>query len=536
MAETVNLLDGRYRIDALLGEGAMGTVSRGLDTLLARPVAIKILKSAYGRDAESVERFYFEARMAARIVDAHVVAIYDIVSEGSTHAIVMECVDGPSLATVLTGGVLDETRAIAYARQIAAALCAAHAHELVHRDLKPANVLINGSGILKVTDFGLARAFGRSDLTIDSPGTLVGSVHYFSPEQAQGRALGPASDLYSLGIVLYECCFGTVPFTGDSAVAIALAHVQRPAPTVSDLERGMSPGLARIVARLLHKDPRERFASASDVAIALAALVGPSAAVGGTYTTDAPTLIGRVAGVPPNRLRRNVSVDGSPRPSPTARRSALRGRLAALASFVVAAIGAGVLRAGDAASRATRRLTSRARGLPLSARGLAIGLGLVALVALAFVVARPRAIAIADVRGISVDRARTSLVARGLHVATRSRADERARPGLVIEQNPRPGMTSTEGSTVTLTVSSGLPMLAVPNLIGASFAAAVARLGPVKLHVRYAAAYADAAANSVIEQIPSAGTRVREGSNAIVVISTGSMPRSPMTSGGDGGD
>jgi len=372
MDETANLLDGRYRIDALLGEGATGTVSRGYDTLLGRSVAIKILKSAYGRDAEIVERFYVEARMAARIVDAHVVAMYDIVSDGRTHAIVMECVEGPSLATVLKeAGALEETRAIGFARQIAAALGAAHAQQLVHRDLKPANVLVNPAGVLKVTDFGLARAFGHSDLTIDSPGTLVGSVHYFSPEQARGRALGPPSDLYSLGIMLYEFCFGALPFTGNSAVAIALAHVEAPAPTVADLQHGMSIGLARIVARLLHKDPRERFASANDLEIALARLVAsPATGAGGSYATDAPTLAATPVGVPPKR---------QPRPGP-------------------------------AATNVSR--LSSARGLPGSARALAIGSALLALVVLAFVVGRPKPIAIADVRGRSVDRARTSDTSR----------------------------------------------------------------------------------------------------------------------------
>ena len=486
MEETTNLLGGRYRIDALLGEGATGTVSRGHDMLLGRPVAIKILTSAYGRDAEIVERFYVEARTAARIVDAHVVAIYDIVSDGSTHAIVMECVDGPSLARVLKdAGALDETRSIGYARQIARALGAAHAQQMVHRDLKPANVLVNASDTLKVTDFGLARAFGRSDLTIDSAGSLVGSVHYFSPEQAQGRTLGPSSDLYSLGIMIYEFCFGTVPFTGNSAVAIALAHVERSVPTIADLQRGMSPGLARIVARLLHKDPRERFTSASDLELALAALVeSPSTAVG-SYSTEAPTLIGTPAAAMPKR--------------------------------------------GTRARAATRQL-------PISPRALAIAAGLFVLVLVVIAGTRPKPIAVADVRGASVARARSLLVARGLHVATVLRADERVRAGVVIAQNPVARSASIAGSTVTLTVSSGLPMLSIPNLIGTTFAAAVARLKPVKLHVRYAAAYSDAAANSVIEQIPSAGTLVRTGSNAIVVISTGSSPGVTVSSGGDGGN
>ncbi|GAC1498139.1 MAG: hypothetical protein NVS1B2_20810 [Vulcanimicrobiaceae bacterium] len=290
MKETA-LLAGRYRIDDLLGEGGTGSVRRAQDTLLGRTVAIKMLAPTYARDASFVERFYAEARLAARIVDPHVVAIFDIVSDDATHAIVMECIDGPSLAGVLArGGHLDEARTIDYARQILAALRAAHAQDIVHRDLKPANVLVAPSGALKVTDFGLARAVGPDDRTIVVPGALVGSVHYAAPEQIQGLPVGPAADLYSLGVMLYEFRFGSVPFRGDSAIEIALAHVHVPGPSFAALVERMTPGLARIVERLLRKDPRERYASAADLDAALGALA--VASPGGAYGTDEPTLVG----------------------------------------------------------------------------------------------------------------------------------------------------------------------------------------------------------------------------------------------------
>jgi hypothetical protein len=235
------------------------------------------------------------------LVDRHIVTIYDVLSEAERHAFVMEFVDGPSLAQLLAReGPLGEARTVAYARQIAQALEAAHAGGILHRDIKPANVLVGPGDVAKVADFGLAKAaLAGDELALTEPGRLVGSASYFSPEQAQGLALTPASDLYSLGITIYHLVTGTLPFDATSPLASAVAHVTSPPPAREALERVMSPGLAAIVQQLLRKEPAARYASASELDAALGAVERrtPSAPAG----WDEPTIVGSLPIVTPAR-------------------------------------------------------------------------------------------------------------------------------------------------------------------------------------------------------------------------------------------
>jgi serine/threonine-protein kinase len=263
----------RYRVGPLLGEGAVGTVWRAWDEVLQRDVALKLLKPAYAGDERTVARFYREARAAARLAHPNAVLVHDIVAEPERHAIVMEYVAGESLETVLRAeGSVGEARAVRIARQIALALAAAHGCGLLHRDVKPANVLITQSGFVKVADFGLATAILHADPSTTEAGRLIGSAPYVSPEQAQALPLTAASDLYSLGVVLHRLVTGRLPFGGANPIAIAVAHVTSPAPRESDLACEMSAPLASIVARLLRKNPAERFGNAFELASALAAL------------------------------------------------------------------------------------------------------------------------------------------------------------------------------------------------------------------------------------------------------------------------
>ncbi len=296
------VLGGRYRLGPLLGEGAMATVSRGYDVLLDRDVAVKILRPEYARDESLIQRFYAEARAAAGLLDRHIVTIYDVPAEADLHAFVMEFVDGPSLAQLLArDGPLGEARTVTYARQIAQALAAAHSGGILHRDIKPANVLVGPGEVAKVADFGLAKAAYSDDLALTEPGRLVGSAHYFSPEQAQGLPLTPASDLYSLGVTIFQLMTGTLPFDATSALATAVAHVTSPPPARDALERVMSPGLANIVQRLLQKDPAARYASARELDAALAALERRAPGVSADW--DAPTIVGSLPVVASPRRR-----------------------------------------------------------------------------------------------------------------------------------------------------------------------------------------------------------------------------------------
>ncbi|MBV8374335.1 MAG: serine/threonine protein kinase, partial [Candidatus Eremiobacteraeota bacterium] len=227
------VFNNRYRLDRKLGEGGMATVYCGTDVVLRRRVAIKVLREQYAADQEFVRRFYQEAESAARLSHPNIVNTYDVGHEHQTYFIVMELVDGPSLGEIISAdGKLPEPVAIDYATQIASGLAYAHRVGLLHRAIKPANVLVTKDDVVKLSDFGIARAVSQQTMTLTKPGLVMGSVYYMPPEQALGGELHEASDLYSLGIVLYQMLTGKLPFTGESPVSVALKHVHDPVPTI----------------------------------------------------------------------------------------------------------------------------------------------------------------------------------------------------------------------------------------------------------------------------------------------------------------
>lgn len=288
-------LNGRYRLGELLGEGAVGTVHRAWDDVLQRDVAVKLLRPAYASDERAVARFQAHARAAARVAHPHAVLVYDVVAAREHHAIVMEYVSGTTLERVLAAdGSVGEARAIRYSLQIARALAAAHARGLLHGDIKPANVLLSQSDAVKVADFSLASAVENCEPSQTEAGRLIGSAAYLSPERARGLPLTAASDLYALGVVLHRLVTGRLPFTGTNPIAVAVAHVTSPAPAEDALARTMQPALAAIVARLLRKDPAERYASAHEVADALAVLDTAPPRTAPAWDAPTDTAIARV--------------------------------------------------------------------------------------------------------------------------------------------------------------------------------------------------------------------------------------------------
>ena len=323
MAEIGQVLGGRYRLVELLGTGGMATIYRATDTGLGRDVALKLLRPEYLRDPDFSSRFRQEAQAAASLSHPNIVTVYDYGEDPSGPYIVMELIDGEDLATILRrSGTLPPRQVARIGAGVARALAAAHARGLVHRDIKPGNVLIGTDGQVKVVDFGIARAIAEAQVTL--PGTTLGSVHYFSPEQARGEPATAASDIYSLGIVLFEMLTGSRPWEGDSAASVALARLSGPIPDPMTVRPSVPPDLAAITRRALALDPRDRWASASVLADALeatlapggsAAAAGAAAAVAGGAAAAGPA-DSRAGAVAAGALVGATVVSATARPNP----------------------------------------------------------------------------------------------------------------------------------------------------------------------------------------------------------------------------
>src|ERR671924_1021696 len=287
------LFDGRYRILRKLGTGGMANVYLAEDEVLGRRVAIKILNDRHAGDDQFVERFRREAKNAASLSHPNIVSIYDRGEAEGTYYIAMEYLDGRSLKELIVArGPAPVNVAIDYARQILAAIRFAHRHGIVHRDIKPHNVLVDGEGRLKVTDFGIARA-GVSQMT--EAGSIIGTAQYLSPEQAKGAPVDQTSDLYSLGIVLYELLTGAVPFTGDTPVEIAMKHLSKVPEPPSSNRPDLPAALDQVVLRALAKDPEDRYGSAEEMDAELARVADGLPA--STETAEAATAVLAGAGV-----------------------------------------------------------------------------------------------------------------------------------------------------------------------------------------------------------------------------------------------
>jgi eukaryotic-like serine/threonine-protein kinase len=310
MAVIGTLLGGRYRLDAQIGRGGMSTVYRAFDIVLERSVAIKLMHSEIASDSDHLERFRREARAVAQLSHPHIVTVIDAGEEISRDGhdgrvgapyIVLEYVPGETLKDVIRReGMLDIPQAIAYAIEIARALGAAHERMIVHRDVKPQNVLIGVEGGAKITDFGIARSLTEEGLTI--AGRVLGTTDYVSPEQALGEAVTGQSDLYSLGIVLYEMLTGEVPFSGETPVAVAMRHVREEVPDVQHLRPAVSAAAASVVDRAVAKDLRQRYPDAASMVADLEDVLAIEASRSGQATGEATSVLQTLPGSARRRL------------------------------------------------------------------------------------------------------------------------------------------------------------------------------------------------------------------------------------------
>jgi len=479
----------------------MAIVYAGMDTVLRRRVAIKMLRDHLAADADFVARFYSEAQHAAKLSHPNIVSIYDVGREGDSYYIVMELVDGATLGEMLENGTrLPEGVAIDFGAQICNGLSYAHRQGLLHRDIKPANILVTKDDVVKLSDFGIARAVSSQTVSMTQPGMVMGSVYYISPEQAQGHELAATSDLYSFGVVLYQMLAGSLPYTGESPITIALKHVSSPVPEL-DLETlAVAPALAAIVRKLLQKTPTDRFASAIDVARALrqarenplvtlpfdvrAAATSASPAVARTIPSPKP----RPSPQPDHRATvpagEVAAVDG-------VRQGPNRVLLATLAIFVlVAAVALGYF------------ATSRPGGL----------------------FGGPRTIALTNVVGTRADDASRALADMGFTTKIETISSERVAAHLVIKQSPAPNGAIAPGTLVTLTVSAGPPRIPLMDVRQFSSDDAQRYLKIAKLVPRISSVYDASPKGTVLSQKPAAGTSVPIHSSVALVVSLGMHP------------
>ncbi len=484
------IFNNRYRIESRLGNGGMALVYSGTDTLLRRRVAIKVLREQFAADDDFVKRFSYEAQAAAKLSHPNIVNVYDFGSEDHAYFIVMELVDGETLGELIAAErVIPEPVAVDYAIQIASGLAYAHRQGLLHRDIKPANILITKDDVVKISDFGIARAVSEHTLGVTVPGMVMGSVYYLSPEQAQGLAIDETSDLYSVGVVLYQMLTGTLPFAGDSPVAVALKHVSAAAPPI-DPALGISPALCAIVARLLQKNPTDRFASASDLASALRdARERPQVAV----SVAAPA----------------ETTDGNPFVPPP-RRSAAPDRPSAAPS------------ANGAGASLVTAVAPPLRVLMFAA------LLVLAVVAGYFAFGRPRpvaaTIALPDYTNRSVNAAQADLAGFGLVPKITQTTSETVAPNHVIRQVPVAGTKLARDAEVELIVSDGAPLLPVPSIVGYTAADAQRELANAKLRGKIVERYGTEPKDQVVAVAPAPGQQIREGAFVTLTVSKGQPP------------
>jgi eukaryotic-like serine/threonine-protein kinase len=292
------VLSGRYKLEAKLGSGGMSTVYLARDATLDRPVAVKVMHREMSEQADQLERFRQEARAVAKLSHPNVVAVIDAGEDGGHPYIVFEYVEGETLKQRIARlGALDPQEALAYAIEIARGLTVAHARNMVHRDIKPQNVLIDAEGRAKLTDFGISRQLEQDGMT--ATGRVLGTTDYVAPEQAMGHGVDPRSDIYSLGVVLYEMLIGQVPFHADSQVGVAMKHVNEELPDVQQRRPEVSAAAALVVERATAKDPSQRYQAVGEMIDDLSTALEVEAARAGSTTGEATSVLEAVP--PPQR-------------------------------------------------------------------------------------------------------------------------------------------------------------------------------------------------------------------------------------------
>ena len=536
-------IDGRYRLLRRIGSGGMADVWLAEDPHLQRRVALKVLHRRFAQDREFVERFRREAEAAASLSHPNIVAVFDRGEVDGTYYIAMQLLEGRSLKELIDQGLTPE-QSVALIRQVLEAAGYAHRHGVIHRDLKPQNVIVDDEGKATVTDFGIARA-GASEIT--QAGSVMGTPHYLSPEQAQGQAVTAVSDLYSIGVILYEALAGRVPFEADSAVAIAMMQVSHTPQRPSSIAPTVSPALDAAVMRALEKDPGQRFQSAEAFIAALDAASRNPAAEGGGTAAFAP--------LPPPVAGPEEAAAAEDDPEEERRKRRRMWAILAAAAVLLGALLGFAL---------TRDTTTEVPGVTGNQLGVAIALleqngfkvgdvnrvqrevaantvleqdppaGSASLncAFLSFFCSKPKvgltvsagpgsAKVPAGLSGLSEEDAVAKVEEAGFVAQVERVNSDRVEAGLVIRSEPAGGTTATRGSTVVLVVSKGQKLARVPVLVGTQRSVAVQQIRGRGFTPSVEEEESAKPAGEVIRQAPSAGSELPAGSTVSIVVSKG---------------
>jgi eukaryotic-like serine/threonine-protein kinase len=498
------VFDGRYRIVRKLGTGGMADVYLAEDQELGRRVAIKILNDRHAADDQFVERFRREAKNAAGLSHPNIVSVYDRGTAEGTYYIAMEYLDGRSLKELIVSrGPAPVKTAVEYARQVLAAVGFAHRHGIVHRDIKPHNVLVAGDeGRLKVTDFGIARS-GASQMT--EVGSIIGTAQYLSPEQARGSPVDQTSDLYSVGVVLYELLTGQVPFTGETPLEIAMKHLSEVPKPPSELRPEVPHDLDLVVLRALAKDPADRYETAEEMDADLERVLAGMPV--GSETAEAATAVlsgsGVLAAAPTSVITRPTRAAPA-RPAPPG----------------------GTPPAGYYGYEGPPR-----RRRPVWPWILAVLLLAAAGVAAWFAYTKIQdqlssntPVAVPPVGGLQESLAVDKVRNADLSPNVIRDYDETVEKGVVISQSPRAGLRVAKNSTVDIHVSRGPPPVTVPDVVGKSRDDAVATLSDAGLKPKVFTVHSNRDPNTVTAQDPPAGMKVDKGSRVRINVSSGPQP------------
>jgi beta-lactam-binding protein with PASTA domain len=484
------VFNDRYELVGHVARGGMAQVYLAKDLLLGRPVALKVLFPELSVDEAFVARFRREAQAAANLSHPNIVSIYDWGEGERTYFMVMEYVDeGRTLAQVIRQGPLPPEKAASIAADVAGALAFAHSNGVIHRDVKPGNVLMDQNDQVKVADFGIARAVGDQD-GLTKTGAVMGTATYFSPEQAQGYGVDARSDIYSLGVVLYEMVTGRPPFAGENPVAIAYQHVREEPLPPRQVNPAVPPSLEAIILQAMAKDPAQRYQSAEDMRVDLARFLGGRSVLAVPPPPTPTATATRVQPVYDGTQVLPRSTGPQPRPPEPARERRTGAWIAIL--VLMLAVLAGLL-----------YLLGRQLGVfKTSATKVAIP---------------------ADIIGADAGAAQTELQNLGLKVTqTPNTTTDSASVGKVLDSNPKTGTVVAKNSTVNLIVGASPGQIAIPDVSGQDQQTATATLQQAGFHVFPTQEASDTVAQgNVIRTDPPAGSTVNKGSNVTLVVSTG---------------